>query len=127
MIETPSLLMELRRGLNLYNLSVGFVTAVALGAATFFFIPDLFDIGRGVQSILAALASFLLITAIHTATHAYFGWRFGRGVTASRAGDHRRATALLSPLDRQGLDHYDISTAARQALSRSRAALENSD
>ena len=123
LIEAPSFRSELKRGLNLYNLSVGFMTAVTVGATSFFLIPDLSDRGRGVQSIVVALAVFLLITGIHTAAHAYFGWRFGRGVAASRAGDHRRAAALLASLDRRGMDHYDISSAARRALVRSRAAL----
>jgi hypothetical protein len=72
-------------------------------------------------AIAACIFGFLSVALVHSAMHAYFGWRFGRGLRASLAGDLRLATRLLAPLDRIGLDHYDPTGSARRALEASRA------
>lgn len=124
----PTAASELRRGLNTYNLMVGAVAAIALGAITLVatragVAPDLFLLGAGTQALAAALGLFVIITGMHTATHAYFGWRFARGIRAAAAGQHARAARLLAPVERAGMRHYDPDGHARTTLDASRTAL----
>jgi len=124
----PTASSEFRRGLNSYNLMVGAVAALALGAATLVatragVVPDLFLTGAGTQALGAALGLFVIITGMHTATHTYFGWRFARGIRAAGAGEHVRAARLLAPVERPGMSHYDPGGYARKMLNASRAAL----
>jgi hypothetical protein len=124
----PTLASELRRGLNAYNLAVGALSALALGAGLLVttrigVVPDVLARGATLQALAAALALFVVITGLHTATHAYFGWRFDRGIRAAGAGDHPRAVRLLGRVEQRGMSHYDPEGAARRALDASRAAL----
>jgi hypothetical protein len=123
----PTAASELRRGLNPYNLMVGAMAALALGAVTLVAtrggaLPDLFLLGAGRQALAAALGLFVIITGMHTATHAYFGWRFARGIRAADAGQHARAARLLAPAGRPGMRHYDPGGHAHRVLDASRAA-----
>jgi hypothetical protein len=124
----PTAATEFRRGFDAYNLLVGALASVALGAATWLATaagaaPDLLGKGAGPQALVAALALFVLITGLHTTAHTYFGWRFARGLRAAAAGDHRRALRLLAPLERSGMSHYDPEGSVRRALDACRAAL----
>ena len=124
----PTASSEFRRGLNSYNLMVGAVAAIALGAATLVatragVVPDLFLMGAGTQALGSALGLFVIITGMHTATHTYFGWRFARGIRAAGAGEHGRAARLLAPVERPGMSHYDPGGYARTMLNASRATL----
>ena len=124
----PTAASELRRGLNRYNLMVGAVAALALGAATLVatragVAPDLFLLGAGRQALAAALGLFVIITGMHTATHTYFGWRFARGIRAAGAGEHARAARLLAPVERPGMTHYDPGGYAQKMLAQARTAL----
>ena len=124
----PTAATEFRRGLDAYNLKVGALASVALGAATWLAAaagaaPDLLGKGAGPQALVAALALFVLITGLHTAAHTYFGWRFERGLRATAAGDHRRAVRLLAAVERSGMSHYDPDGSVRRALDACRAAL----
>jgi len=124
----PTAASEFRRGLNTYNLMVGAVAAVALGAATLIatlagVVPDLFLLGAGKQALAAALGLFAIITGMHTATHTYFGWRFARGIRAAGAGEHARAARLLAPVERPGMTHYDPGGYAQKMLAQARAGL----
>jgi hypothetical protein len=121
MAPGPTAASEFRRGLNPYNLMVGAVSALALGAATFVatlsgVAPDVLARGAALLALLAALGLFVIITAMHTATHTYFGWRFARGIRAAGAGEHRRAARLLAPVERRGMSHYDPGGHARRIL-----------
>jgi len=124
----PTASSEFRRGLDRYNLMVGAVAALALGAATLAatwvgVLPDVFLLGPGRQSLAAALGLFVIITGMHTATHTYFGWRFARGIRAAGAGEHARAARLLAPVERPGMSHYDPGGDAQTMLHLSRTAL----
>jgi hypothetical protein len=124
----PTAASELRRGLNPYNLMVGAVAALALGAATFVatragVAPDLFLLGAGKQALAAALGLFVIITGMHTATHTYFGWRFAQGIRAAGNGQHARAARLLAPVERPGMSHYDPGGYARKMLEQARASI----
>ena len=124
----PTAGSEFRRGLNPYNLIVGAVSALALGAATLVatwaaIVPDLFLLGAWKQALAAALGLFVIITGMHTATHTYFGWRFARGIRAAGAGEHARATRLLAPVERPGMSHYDPGGYAKKTLQEARASL----
>ena len=125
----PTASSEFRRGLDRYNLMVGAVAALALGAATLAstwvgVLPDLFLLGPGRQSLAAALGLFVIITGMHTATHTYFGWRFARGIRAAGAGEHARAARLLAPVERPGMSHYDPGGDAQRMLDASRTVLD---
>src|SRR4029079_12180138 len=124
----PTASSEFRRGLDRYNLMVGAVAALALGAATLAatwvgVLPDLFLLGPGRPSLAAALGLFVIITGMHTATHTYFGWRFARGIRAAGAGEHARAARLLAPVARPGTRHYHRRGYAQTMLHASRTAL----
>lgn len=126
----PSFSVELRRGVNAYNLRIGALAGagggIALGAATatgaFPMVVPVADphLALVAQSAGAALATFVFATVLHTAVHAYFGWRFGRGIAASEEGRHAEAIALLSPVTLAGMDHYDPGGHASRALEASR-------
>jgi hypothetical protein len=75
--------------------------------------------GACAQALAAATVFFVLTTALHTAVHAWFGWRFQRGIEASQRGDHVLARRLLSPVTRRGMSHYDEEGHARAAYDRS--------
>ena len=124
----PTASSEFRRGLDPYNLMVGAVAAIALGAATLVttlagVVPDPFLLGAGRQALGAALGLFVIITGMHTATHTYFGWRFARGIQAAGAGRHAQAARLLAPVERPGMSHYDPGGYAKRMLETSRTAL----
>ncbi len=129
MPHQPTAATEFRRGLNRYNLMVGLTASLALGVAVLLVTvtgvaPDLLGRGGGPQAAAAALALFVVITAIHTTVHTYLGWRFDRGIRAATAGDHPRAVRLLTPVTRPGLDHYDPDGTARHTLESSRTAIQ---
>ena len=124
----PTAASELRRGLGRSNLLVGAAAALGLGAATLLatltgLAPAVVRLGAGTQALAVALALFVIITALHAAAHAYFGWRFGRGIVAAAAGHHARAIRLLAPVERAGMGHYDPGGDARRTLDEARARL----
>jgi hypothetical protein len=124
----PTAASEFRRGFDAYNLMVGALAATALGAATLVATatgaaPDIIGRGAPLQALAAALILFATITALHTAAHTYFGWRFSRGIQAAESGDHERALRLLRPVARPGMTHYDPDGHATDALASSRALL----
>ena len=129
MPHQPTAATEFRRGVNGYNLTVGLIASLALGGAVLLATatgvgPDLLGRGAEPQAAVAALALFVVITAIHTAVHTYLGWRFDRGIRAATAGDYPRAVRLLIPVTRPGLDHYDPDGTARHTLESSRAEVQ---
>jgi hypothetical protein len=122
----PTATSEFRRGLERYNLMVGALAGLGLGLATLLatqagLVPDLLVLGAWRQAVAAAVGLFVIITAMHTATHTYFGWRFARGIRAADAGEHVRAARLLAPVARPGMSHYDPSGYARRMLEQTRA------
>ena len=120
----PTFWGELKRGVNLFNLSVGIVTSVTVAGLMYTFVPEpLFALGRGGQALAAGATMMFLTTGLHTAGHAYFGWRFERGIQASRQGEHDRAIALLSVVEKKEMDHFDPEGHALTALRLSREAL----
>ena len=119
----PTLKGELRRGVNAFNLSVGLVTSLAVSLLSYFVMPDLFKIGILQQSVLLGVATMILTTGLHTAGHAYFGWRFEKGVSASQSGQHEQAVRLLSVVEKKEMDHFDPHGVALQALQKSRQVL----
>lgn len=119
---------ELRRGLSTDNLRVAALAAAGLGGGALVATaggaaPDVLGHGAIAQALATAAALFVAITALHAAAHAYFGWRFERGLRAAAAGEHRRAARLLGPVSRPGMDHYDLDGAARRALLSARGSL----
>jgi hypothetical protein len=118
----PTLRSELRRGVNAFNLGVGFVTALAIGAGVLVLtsrglLPLLLGRGPWPQSLLAAFVSFLAITGFHAGMHAYFGWRLQRGIRAASEGREADARRLLRVLDWRGMEHYDEHGVARKSLA----------
>lgn len=122
-MESPTFSGEFRRGVNAFNLSVGFMTSLTTGVLSFYLLPDLFDLGLLTQALLAAMIMMFLTTGLHTAGHAYFGWRFERGIEAHNMGDHAKAVALLSVVEKKEMDHFDPAGFALRSLQASRAAL----
>ena len=125
----PTVSSELRRALDRVSLMVGAVAALALGAATLLatlggLAPDLLGLGTAAQALAVALGLFVIITGMHTAAHAYFGWRLARGVRAAAAGRYADAVRLLSPVERSGMRHYDLDGDAQRSLEQARANLE---
>lgn len=112
-MSAPSLHSELRRAFNAYNLGVAALAAVAVGGV-------FAGLGVPMLGLKCAAAAFVLITLLHAAMHAWFGWRLGRGLSALEQGDPARACALLALLDRPGMDHYDPEGHARTALAQAR-------
>ena len=110
-LRTPTLNSELRRGLHPLNLLVALGTALAAAALVWL-------AGWERSAPIAALATFALVTLMHTALHAYFGWRIQRGIQALRHGDHARALRLLSVLRKPGMEHYDPRGTVRQVLDK---------
>lgn len=126
----PTLASEFKRGLNAFNLSVGFVTAVAGSGVAYaltrqLLIPDLFARGPGFQALLAGLLLMTLTTGLHTAGHAYFGWRFERGLRAFAKGDYPLAVRLLAVVEKPEMDHFDPEGYALKALQESRSFLRS--
>ena len=122
----PTAASEFRRGLEPYNLMVGALAGLGLGLATLLatqarLVPDLLVLGAWRQAVIAAAGLFVIITAMHTATHTYFGWRFARGIRAVDAGEPARAARLLAPVARPGMSHYDPGGYARRMLEQTRA------
>ncbi|MFN7971592.1 MAG: hypothetical protein U0166_04470 [Acidobacteriota bacterium] len=107
----PSLLGELRRGFSTGNLATAIAVAVPVALAVVAF-------GTIATAVVSGVAAFVAITALHVALHAYFGWRFERGMAALHAGDAPRARRLLGIVAMRGIDHYDPDGAVRDALSR---------
>lgn len=109
----PSAASELRRAFNAHNLGVAALAAVAVGGG-------LAGLDEGLLAAQATVAAFTLITLMHAALHAWFGWRLGRGLRALAQGNTARACALLGILDRPGAAHYDPHGHARTALAQAR-------
>jgi len=106
----PTLVDELRRGVNPYNLKFGAVAALALGAGLGWLA------GSWKGGVLACAALFLLLTALHTLAHGLMGFVFERGLQAHCRGDHARAARWLALADKPGMDHYDPQGVALAAL-----------
>jgi hypothetical protein len=122
----PSLFSELRRSLSLYNLTVAGLVGAASGLFVYVLcatrmLPGSEAFDGEPLAIAVGILGFLSVASIHSAMHAYFGWRFGRGLRASLSGDTRLAARLLAPVERVGLDHYDPTGSARRALEACRA------
>ncbi|MGE0492461.1 MAG: hypothetical protein AB7S38_24820 [Vulcanimicrobiota bacterium] len=120
----PSFASEFKRGLNAFNLTVGGVTSVAVALGLYLAAPDLLGLGQAGQATVGGLLTMLLTTGLHTAGHAYFGWRFERGIAAHQRGDHRAAVGLLAVVEKHEMDHFDPEGYALRALQSSRVALE---
>ncbi len=118
----PTLVSELRRGFNAFNMGVGLVSAVALALLVYALtLNDIIPIvitrgGAALQAYEAGLILFSIITALHVVMHAYFGWRFERGIAALKAGDKIGALRLLGIAEKPGMEHYDENGQVRAAL-----------
>ena len=115
---TPTFRTELRRGFSLYNLSVGLLAAVAIGGAHFALTSagafPLFVAERPfLESLLVTGGLFAAISLPHIAAHAYFGWRFERGIACFANGDFEKALRLLAIVERSGIEHYDLHGGVR--------------
>ncbi len=119
-MTSPTLKSELRRGVNAFNLTVGFLTSITLGALAYFTVPPLHSL---THSGLLALLVMFLTTGLHTAGHAYFGWRFEKGIRAFQEGRFQEAVMLLGVVERKEMDHFDPDGVALRALQESRAML----
>lgn len=122
----PTLRSELRRGFNAYNLSVSAGTAAVVGLALYALtssgaIPDHLGRAPWVAAAIGALATFLSIAVFHAAIHAYFGWRFQRGMQALARSELRKAEKFLKVYEWPGMDHYDPDGHARAALLKCRS------
>jgi hypothetical protein len=122
---TPTLRSELRRGVNAYNLSVAFgtslvIAAIELALSRFGVVPLIVTSHLG-QALTIGISLFLIISMMHIAAHAYFGWRFERGVAALSSGSVTRAMQLLGIAERPGMDHYDEEGAVRRLLQKIRS------
>jgi len=122
-VQTPGARSELKRALNRYNLTVGFGAAFTLALLSIFAMrlegfSLLFGETALDQGVMIGIAAFLLITLLHTTVHVFFGWRFGRGLTAARSGDYAKAARLLRFRRRRGAEHYDPENHALNALTR---------
>ena len=120
-----SLRSELHRSFNRQNLITAAlvtvsVTAPAAGLGAGGVLPDFSGLGWIIQALLAGVAAGLAITLLHAAMHAYFGWRFGRGVQAVNQGRDTQARRLLTPAASWAM-HYDPAGLARAALERAGA------
>ncbi|MBX7220567.1 MAG: hypothetical protein K1Y36_11520 [Blastocatellia bacterium] len=122
---------ELRRGVNAFNLAIG--GAVGTGAGLVMFLLVRFwgaDFPFGGSSWTWAGGTgcgvFIFTTGLHTAVHAYYGWRFEHGMRAAQQGKYQEAERLLRVVERPGMAHYDEAGLARQALLASRIALQES-
>lgn len=121
----PTLVGELRRGVNPFNL--GFGALATVGLVVLFTIAlqtgptqTLVEKFIGPQDptsiCLAALILFVTITAIHTLAHASMGWIFERGLRFHCQGQYQRARRWLYFADQPGMDHYDPNGVALAAL-----------
>jgi hypothetical protein len=126
----PTFRSELLRGVNAYNLSVGVAGGLAIGlavggATALRWLPDFTDTASGAvtQGLAAAAAGFVLLTAVHTAAHAWCGYFIEAGMSAAARGDHVRAVELLAFVERPGMDHYDEDGIAWATLAESRRKL----
>ncbi len=123
----PTLVGELKRGVNPYNLTFGGIAAIALGLlstlATYQgWVPDLGwgAMGQG----LAVMASlFFLLTLFHTIAHALMGWVFEIGLKAHCDQNYPKAARWLALAERPGMDHYDPHGVALEALRDARVHL----
>ena len=119
-MTTPTLKGELRRGVNAFNLTVGFLTSITLGTLAYFTVPPLHSV---TQSGLLALLVMFLTTGLHTAGHAYFGWRFEKGIRAFQEGRYEEAVMLLGVVEKKEMDHFDPDGVALKALQESRTMM----
>ena len=112
--------------MSAYNLTVGLVAAVAIGCIHFALtsmraFPLFLDRRPLLESLLVTVGLFCAISLPHIATHAYFGWRFQRGVASLANGDVERALRLLAIVDRPGIEHYDEHGTVRALVRELRA------
>ncbi|MEW6281859.1 MAG: hypothetical protein AB1758_24850 [Candidatus Eremiobacterota bacterium] len=122
----PTLTDELRRGVNPFNLKVGVLSALALGALSYpaaraGWLPAVLPAWQQALAVTGLL--FALVTLLHTAAHGFMGWLFERGLAAHCRGDLRRAAWLLAPAEWRGMDHYDPNGVALEALRDCRSRL----
>lgn len=122
----PTFKGELRRGVNAFNLSVGLATSLAAATLSYFQFPDLWALGPTLQAALVGILTMFLTTGLHTAGHAYFGWRFEQGVRAHSEGRFPDAVRLLAVVEKKEMDHFDPDGVALDALRSSRRALQPS-
>jgi hypothetical protein len=124
--STPTLRSELRRGVSAYNLGVAFVAAILISAFEYGlslagFVPVLIGATPVTQAFVTGAGLFTVISLMHIAVHAYFGWRFQRGVAAFAEGDPVKALRLLAIAERPGMDHYDEQGSIRRVVRSLRA------
>jgi len=110
--RTPTLRTELRRGVSPYNLAVGLLAASVIGCTHFALTSvgafPIFVAQRPLlESFLVTGGLFGAISLPHIGAHAYFGWRFQRGVAFFTNGDFEGALRLLAIVERPGIEHYD--------------------
>lgn len=120
-LSTPTLRSELRRGVNAYNLGVALLAAILISSAEYVLsgaglLPLLLSERPLVQALVVGSILFFVTTFLHIAAHAYFGWRFQRGVAALAAGNTTQALRLLAIVERPGIDHYDIQGSVRELV-----------
>ena len=124
-LATPTLRSELRRGVSPYNLGVAFIAsliiAVVESALRRAGVIPLIASSDLAQALAVGATLFAAISAMHIAAHAYFGWRFERGVAALANGSVTRALRLLEIADRKGMEHYDEQGAVRRLVAKIRA------
>ncbi len=116
----PSFTSEFKRGLNLYNLSVGFLAGLIIAALFFGLSKSQILEFPPLVALWVGGGIFLLTTLFHTVVHSYFGWRFQKGIQASLKGEHEDAIKWLSAVEWKGMDHYDEEGNARRFLHKSR-------
>ncbi len=128
----PSLYNELRRGFHPFNLAVA--VGVAIAGAALSLLPivadalrDLTGLKTPTDAAWVAVVLFAVVTSMHVAGHAYFGWRFGRGLSAEQVGDHGAAVRLLGPASNARFGHFDPHGIAADALIRCKAVLSKAD
>jgi len=119
--RTPTLRTELRRGVSAYNLGVGLLAAFVIGCTHFALTSagafPLFVAQRPLlESLLVTGGLFGAISLPHIGAHAYFGWRFQRGVAFFTDGDLEKSLRLLAIVERPGIEHYDAHGGVRELV-----------
>jgi hypothetical protein len=112
--------LEIRRALDRHSLLLAAMTSLVL-AVPVYLVVERFAPGAGRSgaiAVLFAVATFGAITLLHVTLHAYFGWRFARGIRAAMRGRTRLARRLLALRAWPGMAHYDASGEALRAWQR---------
>ena len=106
----PSLRSELRRSLTASNLLTAALPPVALLLIAVLAMPD-----DPLKAVLPAMLLWFASVILHAGVHAYFGWRYQRGLQSLECGHLQRARKLLAPALTAWGCHYDPAGIARRA------------